>query len=78
MFQLKPVEELPEKRDREFVDYDSILDSFLIRRDKFFEVRIDGKNTSYLKRQFDKRIEERYLDDVIEAYIEGYSLYLRK
>jgi hypothetical protein len=75
---LKPVEELPEKRERELVDYDSILDSFLIRRDKFFEVRIDRKNASYPKRQFDKRIEERYLDDVIKAYIEGYSLYLRK
>jgi hypothetical protein len=71
---IKEISEINSKSD----DYDSILDSFLIKNDSRVEVRLEGENPSDLKELLDLRIKARYLDDIVEISVVDDFLILEK
>ncbi len=75
---LRQIEETLLKNRKKESKYDSILNSFILSREHILEVCIKGKSASHLKEQLDKRIEERYLEDIIETSIVDDVLHLRK
>jgi hypothetical protein len=74
---LDPIKEISEINSKSG-DYDSILDSFLIKNDSRVEVRLEGENPSDLKELLDLRIKARYLDDIVEISIVDDFLILEK
>jgi hypothetical protein len=74
---LDPIKEISEINSKSG-DYDSILDSFLIKNDSRVEVRLDGENPSDLKELLDLRIKARYLDDIVEISVVDNFLILEK
>jgi hypothetical protein len=74
---LDPIKEISEINSKSG-DYDSILDSFLIKNDSRVEVRLDGENPSDLKELLDLRIKARYLDDIVEISVVDDFLILEK
>jgi hypothetical protein len=58
--------------------YDSILDSFLIGRDVMVEVHVEGKEPGYVKRQLSRRIQARFIEDIVDAMVINGVLYLEK
>jgi hypothetical protein len=77
IFGLRQVGESPENA-RKSNAYDSILDSFLVGRDGIVEVHVDGKEPSYVKRQLSRRIQARFLKDIVDASVINGILYLEK
>jgi len=77
IFGLKQVE-TPLENARKASTYDSILDSFLIGRDGMVEVHVDGKEPRYVKRQLSRRIQARFIEDIVDAQIINGILYLEK
>ena len=75
---LRQIEEMSLRSRKKESKYDSILNSFILSREHNVEVRIKSKSAGHLKEQLDKRIEERYLEDIIETSIVDDVLYLRK
>lgn len=74
---LDPIKEIS-KINSKSGDYDSILDSFLIKNDSRVEVRLDGENPSDLKELLDLRLKARYLDDIVEISVVDDFLILEK
>lgn len=74
---LDPIKEISQINSKSG-DYDSILDSFLIKNDSRVEVRLDGENPSDLKELLDLRIKARYLDDIVETSVVDDFLILEK
>jgi hypothetical protein len=74
---LDPIKEISEINSKSG-DYDSILDSFLIKNDSRVEVRLEGENPSDLKELLDLRIKARYLDDIVEISVVDDFLILEK
>ena len=72
------VKEMQPKSHTDTRVVDAIIDSFIVRNDKIRKVLIDGKTANHLKNEFEKRIEDRYLDDVIRTQILNRVLYLKK
>ena len=58
--------------------YDSILDSFIFSESNTVEVQVAGKDPGYVRSQLVRRIEARYLGDIIEAEVVDRNLYLSK
>jgi hypothetical protein len=77
IFGLRQVGEPPENA-RKVNAYDSILDSFLVGRDGIVEVHVDGKEPSYVKRLLSKRIQARFLEDIVDVSVINGILYLEK
>jgi hypothetical protein len=77
IFGLRQVGDPPENA-RKANAYDSILDSFLVGRNGIVEVHVDGKAPSYVKRQISRRIQARFLEDIIDASVINGILYLEK
>ena len=75
---LRQIEEMPLRSRKKEGKYDSILNSFILSREPNVEVCIKGKSAGHLKEQLDKRIEERYLEDILETSIVDDVLHLRK
>ena len=74
---LDPIKEVSQINSKSG-DYDSILDSFLIKNDSRVEVRLDGENPSDLKELLDLRVKARYLDDIVEISVVDDFLILEK
>ena len=74
---LDPIKEISQINSKSG-DYDSILDSFLIKNDSRVEVRLEGENPSDLKELLDLRIKARYLDDIVEISVVDDFLILEK
>jgi hypothetical protein len=70
--------ETPLEDARKVSAYDSILDSFLIGRDVMVEVHVEGKEPGYVKRQLSRRIQARFIEDIVDAKIINGVLYLEK
>ena len=77
IFGLRQVE-TPLENARKASTYDSILDSFLIGRDAIVEVHVEGKEPTYVKKQLSRRIQARFIEDIIDAQIINGVLYLEK
>ncbi len=75
---LRQIEEMSPRSRKKESKYDSILNSFILSREHNVEVRIKSKSAGQLKEQLDKRIEERYLEDILETSIVDDVLHLRK
>jgi len=75
---LRQIEEMSPRSRKKESKYDSILNSFILSREHNVEVRIKSKSAGHLKEQLDKRIEERYLEDILETSIVDDVLHLRK
>ena len=58
--------------------YDSIIDSFIFSECNTVKVQVEGKDPGYLRNQLLRRIDARYLGDIIEAEVVDRSLYLSK
>ena len=58
--------------------YDSIIDSFIFSESNTVKVQVEGKDPGYLRSQLLRRIDARYLGDIIEAEVVDRSLYLSK
>jgi hypothetical protein len=76
--ELKPVQKTPPKTQTDTRIVDAILDSFIVRDDKIRKVLIDGTQANHLKTEFERRIEDRYLDGIIRTEILNRILYLKK
>ena len=74
---LDPIKEISQINSKSG-DYDSILDSFLIKNDSRVEVRLEGENPSDMKELLDLRIKARYLDDIVEISVVDDFLILEK
>ena len=74
---LDPIKEISQINSKSG-NYDSILDSFLIKNDSRVEVRLEGENPSDLKELLDLRIKARYLDDIVEISVVDDFLILEK
>jgi hypothetical protein len=70
--------ETPLEDARKVSAYDSILDSFLIGRDVMVEVHVEGKEPGYVKRQLSRRIQARFIEDIVDAKFINGVLYLEK
>lgn len=57
---------------------DSILDSFIISNDQVVEVHVEDKNAIYLRDKIEKRIRERYLEDIINISVVDDVVILKK
>jgi len=75
---LRQIEEMSPRSRKKESKYDSILNSFILSREHNVEVRIKSKSAGHLKEQLDKRIEEMYLEDILETSIVDDVLHLRK
>ena len=76
-FGLRQVE-VPLGNERRPRTYDTILDSFLFGRDALVEVHVEGKEPRYVKEQLNRRIQARFIEDIIEAKVINGVLYLEK
>jgi len=76
-FGLRQVE-TPLENVRKASTYDSILDSFLIGRDVMVEVHVEGKEPRYVKKQLSRRIQARFIEDIVDAEVINGVLYLEK
>jgi hypothetical protein len=76
-YKFEPIEKIPEI-EKIPVEYDHVLDSFLIRNDPRVEVRIDGEDPNNLKAFLDRRIKARYLDGTISVSVVDNILILIK
>jgi hypothetical protein len=57
---------------------DSILDSFLIGRNGMVEVYVEAKEPRYVKKQLSRRIQARFIEDIVDAKVINGVLYLEK
>lgn len=78
LLNLEPIKEVSPNNNNKTNKYDSILDSFVISNEQIVEVRVEGENIIYLKEHIEKRIKERYLEDIIDAKVVGNVLILEK
>jgi hypothetical protein len=76
--ELKPVQKPPLNIQMDTRVVDAILDSFIVRDDKIRKVLINGTPANHLKTEFERRIEDRYLDGIIRTEILNRILYLKK
>lgn len=63
-FDLKPVEEKPQRQYRKGSKYDPIIDAFTTGYDALVAVEIPDKEANYLRTQLNKRIEARKLEGI--------------
>ncbi len=77
IFGLRQVE-TPLENVRKASTYDSILDSFLLGRDVMVEVHVEGKEPRYVKKQLSRRIQVRFIEDIVDATVINGVLYLEK
>ncbi len=77
IFGLRQIEG-PLENARKASAYDSILDTFLIGRDAMVEVHVEGKEPRYVKKQLTRRIQARFIEDIVDAQIINGVLYLEK
>ena len=63
-FDLKPVDEKPNRRYRKGSKYDPIIDAFMEGEEDLVEVNVSDKDANYLRTQLKKRIDVRGIKGV--------------
>jgi hypothetical protein len=75
---LESIESIPTNNVKKSSEYDSILDSFIINNEPEIEVALEDDNLLLLKKELEKRIKDRYLEDIVETLVIDDVLYLKK
>jgi hypothetical protein len=75
---LESIESIPTNNVKKSSEYDSILDSFIINNEPEIEVALEDDNLILLKKELEKRIKDRYLEDIVETLVIDDVLYLKK
>ncbi len=76
-FNLQPVSEKPSRKYRKGSKYDPILDAFLEGENNLVVVRVENKDSNYLRTQLAKRIDSRNIE-AVKASVINNVCYLEK
>jgi isocitrate dehydrogenase kinase/phosphatase len=77
-FDLKPVTKKPSRKYRKGSKYDPILDSFLESEHELVKVEVRNKDANYLRKQLNKRIEARDIENKVKVSVVNNVAYLEK
>lgn len=76
-FDLKPVEEIPNRKYRKGSKYDPIIDSFLRSGEDLAKIEMEGEGISYyINSQLKKRIELRNFEGSIDVGVINNEIYM--
>lgn len=78
LLNLESIESIPTNNVKKSSEYDSILDSFIMNNEPEIEVALEDDNLLLLKKELEKRIKDRYLEDIVETLVIDDVLYLKK
>ena len=76
-FDLRPVDEKPNRRYRKGSKYDPIIDAFMEGEEDLVEVNVSDKDANYLRTQLKKRIDVRGIKGVKISVVNN-ACYLEK